>query len=63
MDTLASRLKHTASLRGFMVETRLGGRACNDGGLISVDHSRLGMGPISERLAKQPLGSISVTER
>jgi hypothetical protein len=30
---------------------------------ISVDHSRLGMGPIAERLAKQPLGSIGVTER
>jgi len=30
---------------------------------ISVDHSRLGMGPIAERLAKQPLGSIGVTQR
>jgi hypothetical protein len=30
---------------------------------IRIDHSRLGMGPIAERLAKQPLGSIGVTER
>jgi len=30
---------------------------------ISVDHSRLGMGSIAERLAKQALGSIGVTER
>ena len=30
---------------------------------VSVDHSRLGMGSIAERLAKQALGSISVTER
>src|ERR1035438_4553217 len=30
---------------------------------IRADHSRLGMGPITERLAKQPLGSIGVTER
>ena len=30
---------------------------------IGVDHSRLGMGPIAERLAKQPLGSIGITER
>ncbi len=30
---------------------------------IRVDHSRLGMGPIAERLAKQPLGSIGVTQR
>src|SRR5664280_1671359 len=30
---------------------------------ISVDHSRLGMGSIAERLAKQPLGSICVTKR
>ena len=30
---------------------------------IRVDHSRLGMGPIAERLAKQPLGGIGVTER
>ena len=30
---------------------------------ISVDHSRLGMESIAERLAKQPLGSIGVTQR
>src|ERR1017187_6820646 len=30
---------------------------------ISVDHLRLGMGPVAERLAEQPLGSIGVTER
>src|SRR5664280_1089948 len=29
---------------------------------ISVDDSRLGMGSIVERLAKQPLGSIGVTQ-
>jgi hypothetical protein len=29
---------------------------------ISVDDSRLGMGSIAERLAKQPLGSIGVTQ-
>ncbi|MGA9244961.1 MAG: hypothetical protein WBW03_23630 [Silvibacterium sp.] len=30
---------------------------------VGVDHSRLGMGSIAERLAKQALGSISVTQR
>src|SRR5271166_1044117 len=30
---------------------------------VSVDHSRLRMGSIAERLAKQPLGRIGVTER
>src|SRR5664280_189151 len=30
---------------------------------VGVDHSRLGMGSIAERLAKQPLGSIGVTQR
>src|ERR1039458_582524 len=30
---------------------------------ISVDHSRLGIGSIAERLAKQSLGSIGVTQR
>src|ERR1039457_2232432 len=30
---------------------------------ISVDHSRLGMGSIAERLAKQALGSIGVAKR
>src|SRR6516165_8795357 len=30
---------------------------------VCVNHSRLGMGPIAERLAKQPLGGIGVTER
>jgi len=30
---------------------------------ISVDHSRLGMESIAERLAKQPLGSIGVAQR
>jgi hypothetical protein len=30
---------------------------------VSVDHSRLRMGSIAERLAKQALGSIGVTER
>jgi hypothetical protein len=30
---------------------------------MSVDHPRLGMGAIAERLAKQTLGSIGVTER
>jgi hypothetical protein len=30
---------------------------------VGVDHSRLEMGPIAERLAKQRLGSIGVTER
>src|ERR1039457_5628355 len=30
---------------------------------VGVDHSRLGMGAIAERLAKQPLGSIGVAQR
>jgi hypothetical protein len=30
---------------------------------VGVDHSRLGMGSIAERLAKQPLGSIGVAQR
>jgi hypothetical protein len=30
---------------------------------VSVDHPRLRMGPIAERLTKQSLGSIGVTER
>src|SRR5580658_2306211 len=30
---------------------------------VSVDHSRLRMGSIAERLAKGPLGSIGITER
>src|ERR1035437_3226993 len=30
---------------------------------VGVDHSRLGMGSIAERLAKQPLGSIRVAQR
>jgi hypothetical protein len=30
---------------------------------VSGDHSRLRMGSIAERLAKEPLGSIGVTER
>jgi hypothetical protein len=30
---------------------------------VSVDHSRLGMGSIAERLAKQPLGSIGIPQR
>jgi len=30
---------------------------------ISLDHSRLGMGSIAERMAKQPLGSVGVTHR
>src|ERR1017187_7976381 len=30
---------------------------------VGVDHSRLGMGSIAERLAKQPLGSIGVAKR
>jgi hypothetical protein len=30
---------------------------------VSVDHSRLGMGPIAESLAKQALGSIGVEPR
>src|ERR1035437_5256434 len=30
---------------------------------VSVDHSRVWMGSIAERLAKQPLGSICVTQR
>src|SRR5271170_1179827 len=30
---------------------------------ISVDHSRWRMGAIAERLAKEPLGSVGVTER
>ena len=30
---------------------------------VSVDHSKLRMGSIAERLAKQALGSIGVTER
>src|SRR5450755_3338733 len=29
---------------------------------VGVDHSRLRMGSIAERLAKQPLGSIGVTQ-
>src|SRR5450759_2855151 len=30
---------------------------------VSIDHSRLGMGSIAERLAQQPLGSICVAKR
>jgi len=30
---------------------------------VGVDHSRLAMGWIAERLAKQALGSVGVTER
>src|ERR1022692_4936253 len=30
---------------------------------VGIDHSRLRMGSIAERLAKQPLGSIGVTQR
>src|ERR1035438_8280049 len=30
---------------------------------VGVDHSRLGMGSIAERLAKQPFGSIGVAQR
>jgi hypothetical protein len=30
---------------------------------VGVDHSRLAMGSIAERLAKQALGSVGVTER
>src|ERR1035437_2752318 len=30
---------------------------------VGVDYSRLGMGSIAERLAKQPLGSIGVAQR
>src|ERR1039457_7221404 len=30
---------------------------------VGVDHSRLGMGSIAERLAKHPLGSIGVAQR
>src|ERR1035437_6658380 len=41
----------------------VGDRGAVDRRQIRVDHSMLGMGPIAERLAKQPLGSIGVTER
>src|ERR1035441_6272147 len=41
----------------------IGDRRAVDRRQISIDHSRLGMGSIAERLAKQPLGSICVTKR
>ena len=41
----------------------VGDRATVNRCQVSVDHSRLGMGSIAERLAKQAFGSISVMER
>src|SRR5271155_6196451 len=41
----------------------VGDRGAVDGCQVGVDHSRLRMGSIAERFAKQPLGSIGVTER
>src|SRR5277367_5040476 len=41
----------------------VGDRGGVDRRQVGVDHSRLRMGSIAERLAKQALGSIGVTER
>src|SRR5208283_2779187 len=41
----------------------VGDRRAVDRRQISVDHSRLRMGSIAKRLAKQALGSIGITER
>ncbi|MGA7317771.1 MAG: hypothetical protein WBX22_27830 [Silvibacterium sp.] len=41
----------------------VGDRGAVDRRQVSVDHSRLRMGSIAERLAKEALGSIGVTER
>src|SRR5271167_1083626 len=46
--------------RAFLLT--VGDRGAVDRRQISVDHSRLEMGSIAKRLAKQPLGSIGVTE-
>ena len=41
----------------------VGDRASVNRCQVSVGHSRLGMGSIAKRLAKQPLGSIGITKR
>src|SRR5271166_2011254 len=61
VQVLHRSVSTTVAQRSFLLT--VGDRGAVDRRHVSVDHSRLRMGPIAERLAKQPLGSIGVPER
>src|SRR5271166_6128924 len=61
IQVLHRSVSTTVAQRSFLLT--VGDRGAVDRRHVSVDHSRLRMGPIAERLAKQPLGSIGVPER
>jgi hypothetical protein len=62
VQVLHYRSVSTALAQRPFLLTAVGDRGAVNRRQVSVDHSRLRMGWIAERLAKEPLGSIGVTE-
>jgi hypothetical protein len=61
VQVLHGSVSTAVAQRPFLFTVRDRGAVCRR--QVGVDHSRLGMGSIAERLAKQPLGSIGVAQR